>query len=117
LKERRGESVSSGQFQPDALTTANILAAYEHTIFAVTEGEHLENNASDPILALFVAKLRQHTNQLPNWVMDAFRHLEQAENQRSAHLGCSLRVYVWQSVESTPIVSTSSRAEYPFRSG
>jgi hypothetical protein len=86
LKERRGESVSSGQFQPDALTTANILAAYEHTIFAVSEGEHLENNASDPILALFVAKLRQHTNQLPNWVMDAFRHLEQAENQRSAHL-------------------------------
>jgi hypothetical protein len=86
LKERRGESVSSGQFQPDVLTTANILAAYEHTIFAVTEGEHLENNASDPILALFVAKLRQHTNQLPNWVMDAFRYLEQAENQRSAHL-------------------------------
>ena len=86
LKERSGQAASSGQFQPDALTTANILAAYEHTIFAITEGEHLENNASDPILALFVAKLRQHTNQLPNWVMDAFRHLEQAENQRSAHL-------------------------------
>jgi hypothetical protein len=86
LKERSGQAVASGQFQPDALTTANILAAYEHTIFAITEGEHLENNASDPILALFVAKLRQHTNQLPNWVMDAFRHLEQAENQRSAHL-------------------------------
>jgi len=86
LKERSGQAVASGQFQPDALTTANILAAYEHTIFAVTEGEHLENNASDPILALFVAKLRQHTNQLPNWVMDAFRHLEQAENQRSVHL-------------------------------
>jgi hypothetical protein len=89
LKERRGESVSSGQFQPDALTTANILAAYEHTIFAITEGEHLENNASDPILALFVAKLRQYTNQLPNWVMDAFRHLEQAENQRSTHLNAA----------------------------
>jgi hypothetical protein len=86
LKERSGQATSSGQFQPDALTTANILAAYEHTIFAVTVGEHLENNASDPILALFVASLRQHTNQLPNWVMDAFRHLEQAENQRSAHL-------------------------------
>jgi hypothetical protein len=86
LKERSGQAVTSGQFQPDALSTANILAAYEHTIFAVTEGEHLENNASDPILALFVAKLRQHTNQLPHWVMDAFRHLEQAENQRSAHL-------------------------------
>jgi hypothetical protein len=86
LKERSGQAVASGQFQPDALTTANILAAYEHTIFAVTEGEHLENNASDPILALFVAKLRQHTNQLPSWVMDAFRHLEQAENQRRAHL-------------------------------
>jgi hypothetical protein len=86
LKERSGQAVASGQFQPDALTTANILAAYEHTIFAVTEGEHLENNASDPILALFVAKLRQHTNQLPSWVMDAFRHLEQAENQRRSHL-------------------------------
>jgi hypothetical protein len=86
LKERSGQAVASGQFQPDALTTANILAAYEHTIFAVTEGEHLENNASDPILALFVAKLRQHTNQLPSWVMEAFRHLEQAENQRRAHL-------------------------------
>jgi len=86
LKERSGQATSSGQFQPDALTTANILAAYEHTIFAVTVGEHLENNASDPILALFVAKLRQHTNQLPSWVMDAFRHLEQAENQRRAHL-------------------------------
>jgi hypothetical protein len=86
LKERSGQAVTSGQFQPDALTTANILAAYEHTIFAVTVGEHLENNASDPILALFVAKLRQHTNQLPSWVMDAFRHLEQAENQRRAHL-------------------------------
>jgi len=86
LKERSGQAAASGQFQPDALTTANILAAYEHTIFAVAEGEHLENNASDPILALFVAKLRQHTNQLPSWVMDAFRHLEQAENQRSTHL-------------------------------
>jgi hypothetical protein len=86
LKERSLAAASSGQFQPDALTTANILAAYEHTIFAVTVGEHLENNASDPILALFVASLRQHTNQLPNWVMDAFRHLEQAENQRRAHL-------------------------------
>jgi hypothetical protein len=89
LKERSGQAVTSGQFQPDALTTANILAAYEHTIFAVTVGEHLENNASDPILALFVAKLRQHTNQLPHWVMDAFRHLEQAENQRSAHLNAA----------------------------
>jgi hypothetical protein len=86
LKERSGQAVASGQFQPDALTTANILAAYEHTIFAVTVGEHLENNASDPILALFVAKLRQHTNQLPSWVMEAFRHLEQAENQRRSHL-------------------------------
>ncbi len=86
LKERSGQTASSGQFQPDALTTANLLAAYEHTIFAVTDGEHLENNASDPILALFVAKLRQHTNQLPSWVMDAFRHLEQAEAQRRAHV-------------------------------
>ena len=86
LKERSGQAASSGQFQPDALTTANILAAYEHTIFAVTDGEHLENNASDPILALFVAKLRLSTNQLPSWVMDAFRHLEQAEAQRRAHV-------------------------------
>jgi hypothetical protein len=92
--------VASGQFQPDALTTANILAAYEHTIFAVTEGEHLENNASDPILALFVAKLRQHTNQLPNWVMDAFRHLEQAENQRSAHLDAAYGYMFGNLVES-----------------
>ena len=89
LKERSGQAVASGQFQPDALTTANILAAYEHTIFAITEGEHLENKASDPILALFVAKLRQHTNQLPVWVMDAFCHLEQAEAQRRAHLNAA----------------------------
>jgi len=113
LKERRGESVNSGQFQPDALTTANILAAYEHTIFAVTEGEHLENNASDPILALFVAKLRQHTNQLPNWVMDAFRHLEQAENQRSAHLDAAYG-YMFgnlsnQSPSSQPQVGQNTR--------
>jgi hypothetical protein len=101
LKERSGQAVTSGQFQPDALTTANILAAYEHTIFAVTEGEHLENNASDPILALFVAKLRQHTNQLPNWVMDAFRHLEQAENQRSAHLDAAYG-YMFGNLNQSP---------------
>jgi len=88
VKKRRGQTLDSPTtpFQPDTITTANILAAYEHTVYAVTQGEHLENNASDPILALFVAKLRQHTNQLPSWIMEAFRHLEQAEAQRSAHL-------------------------------
>jgi hypothetical protein len=109
LKERRGESVSSGQFQPDALTTANILAAYEHTIFAVTEGEHLENNASDPILALFVAKLRQHTNQLPNWVMDAFRHLEQAENQRSSHLDAAYKYMFGDLSNPSPQIGQNTR--------
>jgi len=86
-KKRRGQGLDTPTaFQADTITTANILAAYEHTVFSVAQGEHLENNASDPILALFVAKLRQHTNQLPSWVMDAFRHLEQAEAQRSTHL-------------------------------
>ena len=109
LKERRGESVSSGQFQPDTLTTANILAAYEHTIFAVSEGEHLENNASDPILALFVAKLRQHTNQLPNWVMDAFRHLEQAENQRSTHLDAAYKYMFGNLSNPSPQIGQNTR--------
>ena len=88
VKKRRSQAFDSPTtpFQADAITTANILTAYEHTVFSVAQGEHLENNASDPILALFVAKLRQHTNHLPNWVMDAFRHLEQAEAQRSSHL-------------------------------
>jgi hypothetical protein len=87
VKKRRGQSLDSPTaFQADVITTATILAAYEHTVFSVAQGEHLENNASDPILALFVAKLRQSTNQLPSWVMEAFRHLEQAEAQRSAHL-------------------------------
>jgi hypothetical protein len=87
VKKRRGQDLDSPTaFPADVITTANILAAYEHTVFSVAQGEHLENNASDPILALFVAKLRQSTNQLPSWVMEAFRHLEQAEAQRSAHL-------------------------------
>jgi hypothetical protein len=87
VKKRRGQGLDAPtSFQADAITTANILSAYEHTVFSVAQGEHLENNASDPILAIFVAKLRQSTNQLPSWVMDAFRHLEQAEAQRSTHL-------------------------------
>lgn len=97
LRERRRDS-TSGQFQPDAITTANILAAYEHTIFAVTNGEHLENNASDPILALFVLKLRQHTNHLPEWVISAFRQLEQAEVQRANDVEKASR-YMWGNLE------------------
>ena len=86
LRSRRQQSVDNGIFQPDELTTKNLIAAYEHTIGAVENGEHLDNNASDPILALFVAKLRQHTNQVPEWVIIAFRQLEQAETQRAADL-------------------------------
>jgi hypothetical protein len=86
LRSRRQQSVDNGIFQPDELTTKNLIAAYEHTIGAVENGEHLDNNASDPILALFVAKLRQHTNQVPEWVIRAFRQLEQAETQRAADL-------------------------------
>jgi len=88
VKKRRGQAFDSPTtpFQADVITIANILSAYEHTVFSVAQGEHLENSASDPILALFVAKLRQSTNHLPSWIMDAFRHLEQAEAQRSAHL-------------------------------
>jgi hypothetical protein len=87
VKKRRGSGLNAPTgFQSDTVTTANILSAYEHTVFAVSHGEHLENNASDPILALFVAKLRQSTNHLPSWVMEAFCHLEQAEAQRSSHL-------------------------------
>ncbi|HEY9605610.1 MAG TPA: hypothetical protein V6C85_28660, partial [Allocoleopsis sp.] len=94
LRERRSHFAESGQFQPDAIATANILAAYEDTVLAVTHGEHLENNASDPILALFVLKLRQHTNHLPPWVMDAFRQLEQAEVQRATDVERASR-YMW----------------------
>jgi hypothetical protein len=86
LRSRQQQSVDNGIFQPDELTTKNLIAAYEHTIGAVENGEHLDNNASDPILALFVAKLRQHTNQVPEWVIIAFRQLEQAETQRAADL-------------------------------
>jgi len=87
LKEQSAQAMVEGNmFQSDLITPANILAAYEHTINAVTNGEHLDNNASDPILALFVAKLRQHTNHLPDWVMQAFRQLELAEVERAAHL-------------------------------
>jgi hypothetical protein len=119
LKERSGQAASSGQFQPDALTTANYLAAYEHTIFAVTDGEHLENNASDPILALFVAKLRLSTNQLPSWVMEAFCHLEQAEAQRRAHVDAAYGYMFGNLVESStnPITTTSNRSEHTVESG
>jgi len=86
LRSRQQQSVDNGIFQPDELTTKNLIAAYEHTIGAVENGEHLDNNASDPILALFVASLRQHTNQVPEWVIIAFRQLEQAETQRAADL-------------------------------
>jgi hypothetical protein len=98
LRERRSHFAESGQFQPDAIATANILAAYEDTVLAVTHGEHLENNASDPILALFVLKLRQHTNHLPPWVMDAFRQLEQAEVQRATDVDRASR-YMWGNLE------------------
>jgi hypothetical protein len=98
LRERRGQFAESNQFLPDAIATANILAAYEDTVFAVTNGEHLENNASDPILALFVLKLRQHTNHLPSWVMDAFRQLEQAEVQRATDVDRASR-YMWGNLE------------------
>lgn len=99
LKERRGDQLAnSGQFQGDNLSTKNIIAAYEHTVFSVTHGEHLENNASDPVLALFVLKLRQHTNHLPEWVMSAFRQLEQAEIQRSNDMTQAAN-YMWGNLE------------------
>lgn len=98
VKERRNQFDQTNQFQPDAITTANILAAYEHTIFAIANGEHLENNASDPILALFVLKLRQHTNHLPDWVVSAFRQLEQAEVQRSNDVNQASQ-YMWGNLE------------------
>jgi hypothetical protein len=98
LRERREQAHRSGQFQPDALTPANIIAAYEHTVEAVMNGEHLENNASDPILALFVLKLRQHSNHLPTWVIDAFRQLEQAEVCRANDVARA-SLYMWGNLE------------------
>lgn len=98
VKERRSQFDQTNQFQPDAITTANILAAYEHTIFAIANGEHLENNASDPILALFVLKLRQHTNHLPDWVVGAFRQLEQAEVQRTSDVSKASQ-YMWGNLD------------------
>ncbi len=96
LKARRKTdfAADSTSFQSDALNTTNIVAAYEHTVFAITNGEHLENNASDPVLALFVLKLRQHSNHLPEWVMGAFRQLEQAEAQRSNDMN-QASAYMW----------------------
>lgn len=90
LKQRRGgdtnHEIQPQPFQSNIITTANILAAYEQTVFAVSCGEHLENNASDPVLALFVAKLRQNAHRLPDWVMDAFRQIEASEQERAQHL-------------------------------
>ena len=103
VKKRRGHGEDAPTtFQADAITTANILSAYEHTVFSVAQGEHLDNNASDPILALFVVKLRQSTNQLPSWVMEAFRHLEQAEAQRSAHLEAAYG-YMFGNLSQSPV--------------
>lgn len=98
IRERREQAFTAGVFQVDALTPANILTAYEHTIFAVSHGEHLENNASDPVLALFVLKLRQHTNQLPEWVISAFQQLEQAERQRANDVERASE-YMWGNLE------------------
>ncbi|MBD2019093.1 hypothetical protein H6F43_02695 [Leptolyngbya sp. FACHB-36] len=64
------------------LTPKTILQAYEDTVMQVAQGDHLDNNASDPVLALFVVNLRSHTNFLPEWVMQALRELEVAEQQR-----------------------------------
>jgi len=103
VKKRRGHGLDAPTtFQADAISTANILSAYEHTVFSVAQGEHLENNASDPILALFVVKLRQSTNQLPNWVMEAFCHLEQAEAQRSTHLEAAYG-YMFGNLSQSPV--------------
>jgi hypothetical protein len=103
VKKRRGHGeYAPTTFQAEAITTANILSAYEHTVFCVAQGEHLENNASDPILALFVVKLRQSTNQLPSWVMEAFCHLEQAEAQRSAHLEAAYS-YMFGNLSQSPV--------------
>lgn len=100
LKNRRKNDLDSNltSFQSDALSTANIVAAYEHTILAITHGEHLENNASDPVLALFVLKLRQHSNHLPEWVMGAFKQLEQAEAQRSSDMN-QASAYMWGNLQ------------------
>ncbi len=107
LKEQSAQAMVEGNmFQSDLITPANILAAYEHTINAVTNGEHLDNNASDPILALFVAKLRQHTNHLPDWVMGAFRQLELAEVERAAHLN-QVQNYMWGPPPNQNIGSTT----------
>lgn len=94
LKERYKESLESANFQLDTVTVTNVLSAYEDTIFAVANGEHLDNNASDPILALFLASLRQHTNTLPDWVIQAFRQLEAAEVHRAKDLK-QVHQYMW----------------------
>lgn len=108
VKERRSLDQPAG-FQSEAITTANILAAYEHTIFGVASGEHLDNNASDPILALFVLNLRQHTNHLPDWVIGAFRQLEQAEVQRATDITKASQ-YMWGNLEERYPPQTGSVA-------
>jgi hypothetical protein len=97
LKERRSAE-APGSFQPDVLAPAQIIAAYEHTVIAISNGEHLSNNASDPVLALFVLKLRQHTNQVPGWVVEAFQQLESSERQRAADVG-KAEQYMWGNLE------------------
>jgi hypothetical protein len=117
LRSRRSIAVESGIFQPDELTSKNLIAAYEHTIGAVENGEHLDNNASDPILALFVAKLRQHTNQVPEWVIQAFRQLEQAETQRAADLARTNQYMFGNLEERYPERFNQQQVGHPTRLG
>jgi len=46
VKKRRGQGFDAPtSFPADVITTANILAAYEHTVFSVGQGEHLDGSS------------------------------------------------------------------------
>lgn len=76
------------------ITTKTIIAAYESTVMQVSQGDHLDTNASDPVLAIFVINLRSHTNFLPDWVLHSLQELEAAEQQRRQHVSRASE-YMW----------------------
>lgn len=103
------------------ITPKTIIAAYESTVMQVSQGDHLDTNASDPVLAIFVINLRSHTNFLPDWVLHSLQELEAAEQQRRQHVTRASE-YMWGNLSQqqltpaqSPTVSysPSSRQSHP----
>jgi hypothetical protein len=119
LKKRSAQAALTDEpqaFNPEQVTVANLLQAYEQTVFSVAHGEHLDNNASDPILGLYVVNLRSQLNALPSWVMESFRHLEQTEAQRSAHVHAA-NSYMFGNLSANPVPPPQPQAQLPNQIG